>query len=269
MSGGRVRPAAVAGLFYPRDPGALAAAVDRYIADGDDGEAVIATAAAPVAVIVPHAGYVYSGPVAGSVYARLAPYRDTITRVVLIGPAHRARVDGIATVGIDALATPLGLVPVDVDLRAELLEQAAVHVDDPAHAQEHCLEVQLPFLQRTLGAVTVVPLLAGLVAPEVVAATLDAVWGRPGLLVVVSSDLSHYHDIGAARRLDARTAAAIVAGHEEVISWEDACGATAVRASLLVAATRGQHATLVDLRTSGDTAGSPERVVGYGGFEIR
>jgi AmmeMemoRadiSam system protein B len=266
----RIRPMAVAGTFYPRDPATLAAAIDRYVADGDDGDDGDAPHAdPPPAVIAPHAGYVYSGPVAGSVYARLAPYRGRIARVVIVGPAHRAFVDGIVTVGVDELATPFGALTVDVGARDEVLLEPIVHVDDAAHAQEHCIEVQLPFIQRVLGDVAVLPLLAGRVEPELMAQVLAHLWGSNGTLVLISTDLSHYHDIDTARHLDSRTAMAIVAGHLDVITHDAACGATPLRGALLLAARRGAHAQLVDLATSADTIGPADRVVGYGGFEIR
>ena len=223
----------------------------------------------PVAVVVPHAGHVYSGVVAGSVYARLAPYRDRIRQVVVIGPAHWARVSGLATVGVDALDTPLGPVTVDAELRA--LGHAAVHVDVRAHADEHCLEVQLPFLVRALGGVSVLPLVVGDASAQTAAEVLQDVWGRAGVLVVVSTDVSHDNDAATADRLDERTAAAVavVAGALDTISSADACGATPLRGSLLVTRRRGEHARLVVLCTSADTAGGRDRVVGYGGFEIR
>ena len=267
MSARRTRPAAVAGTFYPRDPAELAAAVDTYVADGDDG--TVPPADPPPAVIAPHAGYVYSGPVAGSVYARLRGYRSVIRRVALVGPAHLAFVEGMATVSVDAMESPLGPVPVDAELRASALCHPSVDVDDAAHAQEHCLEVHLPFLQRVLGDVTVLPLLAGRVEPAVVAQVIEPMWGSPGTLVVISTDLSHYHDVNEARFLDSRTAAAIVAGHLEAITHDGACGATVVCAALMVASRHGAQASLVDLATSADTSGPDDRVVGYGAFEIR
>jgi len=278
VSAVRTRPAAVAGSFYPGRADELARAVDAHVeagrrAAGGPGAPASASALAPAgppaAVVVPHAGYVYSGRVAGAVYARLAPWRDVIHRVVVIGPAHRARVRGLATVGVDAVQTPLGTLPVDTDLRDRALAHPVVHVDDHAHAEEHALEVQFPFLQRVLGEVSVLPLVAGLVDPEDVADVLADAWGEPGVLVVVSTDLSHYHDARTADRLDARTAAAVVAGDVDAIGWDDACGATPLRGALVLAARRGQHASLVDRCTSADTAGPPDRVVGYGGFEIR
>jgi hypothetical protein len=272
MSALRTRRAAVAGLFYPGRAEELTTMVDRLLAatrPATGAEPLPIATDPPVAVVVPHAGYAYSGRVAAAVYRRLAPYRGVIERAVLIGPAHRVRVDGLATVGVDALDTPLGPVIVDDELRQRALAHRAVHVDDRAHAEEHCLEVQLPFLMRSLGPVSILPLVVGQATPSTVAEVLTDLWGRSGVLVVVSTDLSHFHDDATAKRLDARTAGAIVAGDGDSIQWDDACGATPLRGALLLAGRLGQHAALVDLCTSADTAGEPERVVGYGGFEIR
>jgi AmmeMemoRadiSam system protein B len=257
----RIRRAAVAGLFYPDDARELASTV----ADALD-VSVPPDESAPKAIIVPHAGYVYSGQTAGVAYARLRRLRDRITHVVLIGPAHRAWVDGIAVSGADAFATPLGTVEIDDALRRRVLEAPAVVVDDRAHAAEHSLEVQLPFLQTTLDHFTVLPLAVGDATPHEVAMALERVWGGPETLIVVSSDLSHYHDYTTARGRDARTAAAIVAGDAAAIGDDDACGARPIRGLLLAAGRRGLAVRQLDLRNSGDTAGDRDRVVGYGAF---
>jgi hypothetical protein len=258
-----VRPAAVAGLFYPDEPRELSAtiarALDVVVPDGE---------MPPKALVVPHAGYVYSGPTAGVAYARLRRLRGTIERVVLLGPAHREWVDGLAVPSVDAFTTPLGRVPIDDALRRSLVELPWVGVDDRAHAREHSLEVQLPFLQTTLGTFTLMPLAVGDASPEEVAGVLDRAWGGPETLVVVSSDLSHYHDYERARSRDARTASAIVAGNELAIGDDDACGARPVRGLLVAARRRGLSVRLLDLRNSGDTAGDRERVVGYGAFAV-
>lgn len=264
-----LRPAAVAGTFYPADPGELARSVDSLLAGATD-DAVHAEAAAPVALIVPHAGYVYSGPIAASAYARLAPWRDSITRVVVIGPAHRVPVRGLALSSADAFRTPLGDVPIDRVANSMLTGLPGVHVDDRAHAAEHSIEVQLPFLQMVLAAGwTLVPIVAGDAPAAMVADVLDQCWGEPGTLVVVSSDLSHYHVAQAARRLDASTAASIVAGRWELLRGDDACGAVPVRGALELSRRHGQHVSLLDLRNSADTAGPADRVVGYGSFLVR
>jgi len=158
---------------------------------------------------------------------------------------------------------------VDEELRRIALGHGSVRIDDKAHAEEHCIEVQLPFLQRVLGEVTVLPLVVGRAQPHEVSDVLDEMWGQPGVLLVVSTDLSHYHDVNTAQHLDSRTATAVVSGHADAITWDHACGATPLRASLALAGRHGQHAQLVDLATSADTGGPPDRVVGYGAFEFR
>jgi AmmeMemoRadiSam system protein B len=258
-----VRPAAVAGSFYPGDARELVSAVDSFL-----DVAVLSDEPLPKALIVPHAGYVYSGATAGAAYARLTRLRGAIQRVVLLGPAHRVWVDGISVPSADAFATPLGIVPVDDLFRRRALAFPQVRVGDRAHASEHALEVQLPFLQRVLGEFSVLPLVVGDASTDDVAQVIDALWGGNETLVVVSSDLSHYHDYDTARSLDARTAAAIVAGNGDAIRDDDACGARPVRGLLEAARHHGLDIRLVDLRNSGDTGGDHDAVVGYGAFTL-
>jgi hypothetical protein len=258
----RIRPAAVAGRFYPGAPDELAAFIDRALPSAPPD------APAPKALIVPHAGYPYSGPVAATAYARLRPLRETVHRVVLLGPAHFAPVRGLAVSGADAFATPLGTVEVDDALRRRVLALPQVEVDDAAHAREHSLEVQLPFLQRLLARFAILPLVVGHPTTAEVAEVLDLVWGGAETLVVVSSDLSHYHDHATATALDRRTAAAIVARAVESIGPDDACGAAPVRGMLEAARRRGLDVEMLDLRNSGDTAGPRHEVVGYGAFVL-
>jgi MEMO1 family protein len=258
----RVRPPAVAGLFYPADAGELRSAVERFL--GVDA----ATGPVAKAIVAPHAGYVYSGPIAGSAYARVVPARGRITRVVLLGPAHRTPDAGIAAPGADAFATPLGQVAVDTGARDALVDAGLVAIRDDAHAEEHCLEVHLPFVQVCLGDVTVLPLAVGQVPPDRVAEVLDRVWGGDETLVVVSTDLSHYHDHATATELDGRTAEAIVARRPDRLGRYDACGVIALQGLLATADRRSLAVELLDLRTSADTAGGPDRVVGYGAFGV-
>jgi MEMO1 family protein len=258
----RMRPAAVAGAFYPAEPDLLAALVDRLVrAERTEGPP-------PKAVIAPHAGYAFSGPVAGAAYARVSALRGRVERVVVMGPAHAARLAALAVSGADGFATPLGTVAVDEALRRRSLDLPGVLVSDSAHADEHALEVQLPFLQRILGAISILPLLVGDVGTEEVAGVLEALWGGPETLVVISSDLSHFHDQTTATWRDRRTAAAIVARMAERVGDDDACGARPIRGVLAVARRRGLDVRLLDLRTSADTAGEADRVVGYGAFAV-
>jgi AmmeMemoRadiSam system protein B len=213
----------------------------------------------PKAVVVPHAGYVYSGPVAATAYARLAPAAGRITRVVMLGPAHHVWFEGLALDPADRFATPLG------DTRTVRPTLPGVVVDARPHADEHALEVQLPFLQRVLGDVEIVPLLVGDASASAVAAVIDALWGGVETLVLVSSDLSHYHAWREACALDARSAEQITALRPS-LSHDQACGATPINGLLEVARRRGLRVECLDLRNSGDTAGPRDRVVGYGAF---
>jgi AmmeMemoRadiSam system protein B len=253
-----VRPAVVAGRFYPADADVLAADVDRYLAEAKpDGEAEPARA-----YVVPHAGYIYSGAVAGTAYKQIGRLRGAIERVVLLGPSHRVAFQGVAVSGADEWQTPLGAVPIDTRTERELA--GPVGVLPQAHAFEHCLEVQLPFLQRTLGSFSLVALVVGEVEPQALVPIIDGLWDDR-TLVLVSSDLSHYHPYREAQRIDGQTAEMIV--HKDArVDHEQACGATPLNALLLACARRGLSIEQLDLRNSGDTAGDKQRVVGYGAF---
>lgn len=261
----RLRPPAVAGSFYPADPEALRAAIARAFAD-----AVAADPAAPVpeALVVPHAGYVYSGPVAATAYARLRAGRAGIHRVVLLGPSHRVPLRGLGLSSADAWSTPLGEVELDHDHDRDLLTLPSVAFADVAHAPEHSLEVQVPFLQAVLGEFRLLPIVIGDAGPQEVARALELVWGGPETVVVVSTDLSHYHPHRDAVRLDARTASAIVARDGAAIGDRDACGARPLRGLLEAAVRHDLTVQSLDLRTSGDTAGDLTSVVGYGAFAL-
>ncbi|MCX8005322.1 MAG: AmmeMemoRadiSam system protein B [Burkholderiaceae bacterium] len=252
----QVRPPAVAGLFYPAEQAALRAQVTGLLA------AATPAAGRPKMLIAPHAGYVYSGPTAAHAYALLAPYRDEIRRVVLLGPAHRVWVDGVAVPSAQRFATPLGEVPLDHETLARLRTLPDVIESDRAHAAEHALEVQLPFLQTVLADFVLVPLAVGDMASERLAALLQDLWGGDETLIVISSDLSHYHPYRQAQSLDRQTVARILA-LQEGLHPEQACGATAINAAILAARVAGLRPRLLDLRNSGDTAGDRGRVVGY------
>lgn len=258
-----VRPAAVAGSFYPRDAASLAAQVGAYLAAARPGPGE-----RPKAIIAPHAGYIYSGPIAASAYALLAPLRGRIERVVLAGPAHRVYVRGAAVPSARAFDSPLGPVPVDRDAVARLLMLPFVEASDAAHAREHCLEVHLPFLQSVLGTFSLVPLVVGDCAPEEMARLLESVWGGDETLVVVSSDLSHYMPYEAARARDRETVDSILA-LDPRIDPDEACGAMPINGLLTLARARAMAVELLDLRNSGDTAGDREHVVGYAAFAFR
>lgn len=256
-----IRPAAVAGMFYPGERNVLAHDVRRML------QAARPVALRPKAIIVPHAGYVYSGPVAASAYALLEPLREVIRRVVLLGPVHRVWVEGLALPAVNAFETPLGVVPLDEPAMARLLTLPQVQVNEGAHAWEHSLEVHLPFLQMVLEDFTLVPLAVGGATPEQVAEVLEMLWGGDETLIVVSSDLSHYLPYQDARQVDESTARAILECHTNLVG-EQACGAYPINGLLLTARRHGLTPHLLDLRNSGDTAGDKSRVVGYGAFAL-
>lgn len=258
------RPAAVAGSFYPAQPRMLDSEIAAMLARVEP-EPQSAPAHPPKALIVPHAGYVYSGPIAASAYACLFPLRSIIRKVVLLGPAHRVAVRGLALPQASAFDTPLGSIPVDAELARKALGLSQVQRDAAAHALEHSLEVQLPFLQYLLDDFTLLPLLAGMASAQEVADVLDLVWGGAETLILISSDLSHYLSYAEARQLDRRTATQIAA-LQPLDRHEQACGATPINGLLLCARQRGLQARLLDLRNSGDTAGDQSRVVGYAAF---
>jgi hypothetical protein len=267
----RRRTPAVAGVFYPHDERELAARVDRLLEEGAArlgrrAQRPTADGAVSSALIAPHAGYDYSGPSAGTAFATLLARRAAFERVVLVGPAHWVGFHGIAVSTAAAFETPLGSVPVAVEVVERLLRLPGVAVNDAAHEPEHALEVELPFLQRTLGDFELVPWITGAVehaaAVQVLAASIE---GAHSVLVVVSSDLSHYLDAPAARAADAETARDIEAGRH--LRGVQACGAAGVNA-LNALLEGGRHLETLDLRNSSDTCGSPERVVGYGAFGL-
>jgi MEMO1 family protein len=259
-----IRRPAVAGLFYPADPSELESTVEELLAHSKvkHGSGRIC------ALIVPHAGYVYSGPVAAEAFASLRTETQHASRVVLIGPAHRMLIQGIAVSSAGAFVTPLGKIPLDTAAIAEIANFPSVVVDDEPHADEHALEVELPFLQTVLGSIRIVPLLVGSAAPTEVAEVLSRLWDDD-TLIVVSSDLSHYLRYDNALHRDCVTAEAIERLDETAIDFEDACGALPVRGLLIEAKCRGLSIERLDLRNSGDTAGDRDRVVGYGAWAIR
>jgi hypothetical protein len=261
-----VRAPAVAGTFYPADPRALAAAVDAYLETARRTRRAPPDAAPPKALIAPHAGYVYSGPVAAAAYVEVEALRDVARRVVLLGPSHRVPLRGLAASTAEVFVTPLGDVPVDTEAILAIAHLPQVKRLDAPHEWEHSLEVQLPFLQRVLGGFRLVPISVGEATPDEVAEVLEVLWGGRETLIVVSSDLSHYHDYETARRLDARTTRAIEALEPEGLDEESACGRVPARGLLVAARRHDLRARTLDLQNSGDTAGSRDEVVGYGSY---
>ena len=255
-----IRPAAVAGMFYPGSAVTLARELAQMLDDAPQKQV-----ARPKAIIVPHAGYAYSGPIAASIYASLGALRGTVRRITLLGPTHRIAVSGLALPASTAFATPLGTVPIDQQAVAAIVDLPQVIVHAATHAQEHSLEVQLPFLQTVFGDFSLLPLAVGDPSPEQVAEVLERLWGGEETLIVISSDLSHYLPYDIARGTDAQTARHIL-DLDPTLDHRQACGATPVNGLLLAARRHGLQAQLIDLRNSGDTAGDRSRVVGYGAF---
>ncbi len=254
------RHPAVAGLFYTADADRLREEIDRLIAGAPT------LPHPPKALIAPHAGYLYSGATAGRAYAELKPRSDVICRVVILGPAHRVAVRGLAVSGADAFTTPLGSVPIAADLRHRVLELPQVSISDAAHAEEHAIEVQLPFLQRLLSKFELLPLVVGAATGDEVTEVLQRVWGDDATLIVVSSDLSHYLDYESARLLDQSTTQHILRFEGEALGEHTACGRIPIRGLLATAKAHGLQSTLLDQCNSGDTAGDRQRVVGYAAY---
>lgn len=258
MSG--IRPAAVAGMFYPGNPAQLHADIQEMLSSVPPGNSV------PKAIIVPHAGYIYSGPIAASAYAQLIPASNTIKRVILLGPCHHVPLSGLATTSADYFETPLGPVPVDRDSINSILSLPQVEEFDLTHQQEHSLEVQLPFLQEVLDDFTLVPLVVGDTSAADIHEVLELLWGSNETLIVISSDLSHYHDYKTAQTMDNLTCNAIENLEGKAIHYEQACGRNPVLGLLQAAQLHNMKVTTLDLRNSGDTAGKKDQVVGYGAW---
>jgi AmmeMemoRadiSam system protein B/AmmeMemoRadiSam system protein A len=260
-----LRNPAVAGQFYPADAEQLRGEVEGFLSAAKPPENKTIW---PKAIIAPHAGFVYSGPIAGAAYATLTPARGTVRRVVLLGPAHRVGFRGLALPSVDAFATPLGDVRLDRAALARISGLPGVVEMDAAHAQEHSLEVHLPFLQVVLGDFELVPIVVGDADPQSVAAVLDALWGGPETLIVISSDLSHYHDYETAQAMDRATTEAIEGGRIAEVTTHGACGGRPIKGLMSLAGRRALTFKLLDLRNSGDTAGLRDRVVGYASFSV-
>jgi len=271
MSG--LRHPGVAGLFYPDDAKQLVSQIRDFL---DAARPVAAPApeanaipmSRPKALIAPHAGYIYSGPIAGHAYASIAADAERITRVVLLGPAHRLPFQGLASCSAEGFATPLGEIPVDRDAIDAIADLPQVQELDSAFDGEHCLEVQLPFLQVLLTQFSIVPLLVGAASGGEVAQPLERLWGGSETLIVISSDLSHYLDYSSAQTIDRRTSEAICALRPDAIALHQACGRHPIAGLLQAARLHGLSADLLDLRNSGDTAGPRDRVVGYGAYAL-
>lgn len=258
MATASVRPAAVAGQFYVNDERILRAQIIEMLAAAKPQ----LRGTVPKAIIAPHAGYLYSGPIAASAYEAVAPLAGSVRRIVLLGPTHRMAVAGFALPAAQVFMTPLGAVPVSRTDWLSLQARSDVSVDDRPHAREHALEVQLPFLQTLFDNFEIVPLLVGQASPQAVAEVLAELWGGPETLIVVSSDLSHYLPYRQAQWTDRATIEQIIE-LRPTLTPEQACGAAPINGLLLCAQRRMLIPQVLDLRNSGDTAGGRDSVVGY------
>lgn len=257
----KTRPPATAGMFYPADASTLRDTVEALLAAAPPARE------AAKAIVAPHAGYQYSGPTAAHAYRLLRDRRKPVRRVVLFGPAHRVYLDGMALPSVDAFRTPLGEVPLDADGVNVARSLPGVQISDDAHALEHSLEVHLPFLQRVLDDFRIVPIVVGICPARQVEAVIEALWGGDETMIVVSSDLSHFHPYEEARTIDANTTARIEA-RETTLRGNEACGAYALNGLLLAAKTKNLRVRTLDVRNSGDTAGDRHQVVGYGAYAL-
>jgi len=258
-----IRAPAVAGLFYPANRDELVQLINTELS-----QVTLQAEHHPQAIIVPHAGYIYSAAIAASVFKCLQAFRTTIKRVLLMGPAHRVAFNGLALSSADFFHTPLGDIKIDTDGQQQLLNIPGVQLIDQAHENEHSLEVQLPFLQQVLDDFSLIPIVAGTASTELVAQVIDTLWDAKETLVVISSDLSHYHDYKTAQQLDNTTSKAILDLNYSAIESKNACGFTAVNGLLLFAKKYHLKPSIIDVRNSGDTAGDKKSVVGYGSYSF-
>ncbi|VAW70803.1 Candidate phosphomevalonate decarboxylase; COG1355, Predicted dioxygenase [hydrothermal vent metagenome] len=259
----RIRPAAVAGMFYPDDPQQLKSEISQYL-----NRASSSSSSVPKAIIVPHAGYIFSAPVAANAYHLLTPEIQKIKQVILLGPSHHLAFDGIATPDADYFATPLGKIKINHSLCLKAQSLDFVQTNNPAHQREHSLEVQLPFLQVILNDFELTPLVVGNCDMESISQLLELLWGGAETLIVISTDLSHFHNYQVANRLDRKTSQAIEQLQPDLISSENACGKAPLNGLLTLARKKQLTIDCLDLRNSADTAGSMDRVVGYGAYAV-
>jgi len=259
----RIRPAAVSGMFYAADPQQLSAEILHFLAQQPVSEST-----PPKAIIAPHAGYIYSGPVAASAYNLFVGKAQKIKQVILLGPSHRVAFRGVATTQADYFETPLGNIKINHSLSALAQSLPFVSHYEAAHQDEHSLEVQLPFLQTVLDDFELTPLVVGDCDAQDVAQLLELLWGDEHTLIVISSDLSHYHSYQSAIDLDTQTSRSIEHLQPEKIHYEDACGRNPLNGLLTIAKQKNLHVKTLDLRNSGDTAGDKNKVVGYGAYAI-
>jgi AmmeMemoRadiSam system protein B len=259
----QIRQPAVAGMFYPADKQSLKDDIHEYL-----NQVTTEQHEKPKAIVVPHAGYIYSGPIAATAFKQIIPFKDKIKRVVLLGPSHRVAFSGLAVPESDVFNTPLGNIQIDQKGIQLLSDLPQVIASDQAHREEHSLEVQLPFLQETLDEFTLIPLVVGDAERHEVAEVINRLWDDEHTLIVISTDLSHYHNYNEAKQLDRSTSDAIVNLKPDLIGYEDACGRNGLKGMMTVAEEKNLSIDILDLRNSGDTVGDKNRVVGYGAYVI-
>jgi AmmeMemoRadiSam system protein B len=258
-----IRKPAVAGMFYPKNPQELQNTILNMLANAKADQPV------PKAIIAPHAGYIYSGQTAAKAYACLSQSANKIRRVILLGPSHRYPFQGIAASGADFFATPLGQIKIDQDAIAKISSLPQVSISDEAHAQEHSLEVQLPFLQILLKNFTLIPLVVAASTADQVADVLDKLYNGNETIIIISSDLSHYHDYQTAQQMDKQTVQAILDLNLAAIKEDNACGRIPIKGLMQIAGQKKLTPKLIDLCNSGDTAGHKDKVVGYAAIHFR
>ena len=261
-----IRQPAVAGLFYPGEADILQQQIRTFLRDA--AEPQINPTHPPKAIVAPHAGYIYSGPIAATAYAYLKPLASTIERIVLLGPSHRVPLIGFAVPSVDYFATPLGNIPLDKEGIDSLLRNNTVTELDVAHSMEHSLEVHLPFLQTVLSDFKLIPIVVGEASPAQVDQLLTEVWGGDETFIVISTDLSHYLDYNSAVTTDHATCKKVEDLDYQHIGSSQACGYVGLRGLLVRAKQLGLHLTTVDYRNSGDTAGGRDQVVGYAAYVL-
>ena len=259
----KIKQADVAGMFYPGEEASLRQMVDGFI------QKALSFDLRPRAIIAPHAGYIYSGSIAGTAYKTIAAVRDQIENVIIMSPAHRFYLRGIALHMADAFATPLGNIPVNIGIVKKIKQFSSVQWEERSFIQEHGLETHLPFIQRAFKpGIKIVPMIVGECQESEVAEILESVWEDPRNFVIISSDLSHFHSYADAKKLDRNTVDLIQNLDSQSLDTEFACGHYPICGLLNLARNRKLKIKALDIRSSGDTAGSKESVVGYGSFAV-
>lgn len=259
----KIRRSAVAGYFYPSNKEILIKQIKNFLEN-----ATLKFNYTPYALICPHAGYVYSGPIAGFSYKTLLPNKKNYKNIIILGPSHFEYVNGIAYISAEYFETPLGNAKVDLETLEKIKKLDFLVQNEDAHKKEHSIEVQIPFIQYIFqNDIPILPLAFGKISPEKIKILLETIW-NPETLIIISSDLSHYYDYDTAKKLDKQTSDAILNLDSDAIQYEQACGRIGIQGLLMFAKEKNWKAYLLDLRNSGDTSGSKTQVVGYGAWSF-